>query len=135
MSAELRNCSICGRLFAYQQGRTVCSRCREQEEEQYMLVRKYVRDNPGATVFEVAEATGVDEELILQFLREGRLQSRGFVEMLQCQRCGARIDSGKYCANCLRELDAQLRGVISPSRPGSAASEKRIARDRMHIKE
>lgn len=136
MSPELRNCSICGRLFAYQQGgRTVCSRCREQEEEQYMVVRKYVRDHPGASVFEVAEETGIEEELILQFLREGRLQSKGFVEVLQCQRCGARIDSGKYCAQCLRELDSQLRGVISPARRETPAPEKRTARDRMHIKE
>ncbi|HOB12457.1 MAG TPA: MerR family transcriptional regulator [Syntrophomonadaceae bacterium] len=135
MSPELRNCSICGRLFGYQQGRTVCSRCREQEEEQYMKVRRYVRDHPGATVFEVAEETGVDEELILQFLREGRLQSKGFVEVLQCQRCGAHIDSGNYCANCLRELDSQIRGVISPARSKPAAPEKRASRDRMHIKD
>ena len=98
MSANLRNCSICGRLFAYQQGRTICSRCLDQEEEQYAIVRKYVRDHPGATVFEVAEETGVEEEIILQFLRDGRLQSRGFAEVLECQRCGKIISSGKYCS-------------------------------------
>lgn len=135
MTADLRNCSICGRLFAYQQGRVVCSRCRQQEEDQYMLVRRYVRDHPGATVFEVAEETGVEEEIILQFLRDGRLQSKGFAEVLQCQRCGVRIDSGKYCASCLRELDNQLRGVISPTRREPPAAENRPARDRMHTKE
>lgn len=135
MSANLRNCSICGRLFAYQQGRTICSRCMEQEEGQYMVVRKYVRDHPGATVFEVAEETGVEEEIILQFLRDGRLQSRGFTEVLECQRCGTRIDSGKYCANCLHQLDSQLRGVISPGRAQPAPDVKRASRDRMHTKD
>ncbi|HOQ10643.1 MAG TPA: MerR family transcriptional regulator [Syntrophomonadaceae bacterium] len=137
MAPELRNCSICGRLFAYQPGgRTVCSRCRDQEEEKYMVVRRYVRDHPGATVFEVAEATGVDEELILQFLREGRLQSRGFVEVVQCQRCGTYIESGKYCAKCLQELDSQFKQVISTNRPNKPdTQEKRSSRERMHIKD
>ena len=135
MSTNLRNCSICGRLFAYQQGRTICSRCMDQEEEQYAIVRKYVRDHPGATVFEVAEETGVEEEIILQFLRDGRLQSRGFAEVLECQRCGKIISSGKYCSQCLQDLDSQLRKAITPGREKPAPDIKRSSRDRMHIKE
>lgn len=133
--ANLRNCSVCGRLFAHQQGRTVCSRCREQEEEQYMVVRKYVRDHPGATVFEVAEETGVEEEIILQFLRDGRLQSKGFTEVLECMRCGTRIDGGKYCPNCLRELDSQFKGAISPTTSRTDPEAKRSRGDRMHTRD
>jgi flagellar operon protein (TIGR03826 family) len=135
MSTNLRNCSICGRLFAYQQGRTICSRCMDQEEEQYAIVRKYVRDHPGATVFEVAEETGVEEEIILQFLRDGRLQSRGFAEVLECQRCGKIISSGKYCSQCLQDLDSQLKGAISPTSQRSATEEKKSRGDRMHTRE
>lgn len=134
MSANLRNCSECGRLFAYQQGRPVCSRCLNQEEEQYMVVRRYVRDHPGASVFEVAEETGIEEEKILQFLRDGRLQSKGFTELLECQRCGKRIGSGKYCDSCLRELDSQIRGIVSPERSSPSQPTTR-SRERMHIKD
>lgn len=134
--ANLRNCSECGRLFAYQQGRSVCSRCLEKEEEEYLVVRRYVRDHPGATVFEVAEETGIEEEKILQFLRDGRLHSKGFAELLECERCGKRINSGKYCAECLGELDKQIRGVISSDRSASSAPSPESSRkNRMHIKD
>jgi len=107
----------------------------DQEEEQYAIVRKYVRDHPGATVFEVAEETGVEEEIILQFLRDGRLQSRGFAEVLECQRCGKIISSGKYCSQCLQDLDSQLKGAISPTSQRSATEEKKSRGDRMHTRE
>lgn len=136
MTANLRNCVECGRLFAYIQGRPVCSRCMEQEEEKYLVVRRYIRDHPGATVFEVADETGIEEELILQFLREGRLQSKGFAEVLECQRCGKRINSGKYCENCVRELDTQIRGLVSSDKRGdSKPSSSGSLRDRMHTKD
>ena len=73
--ADLRNCSECGRLFAYQ-GRDICSRCLEGEDEEYMVVRRYVRDHPGASVFEVADETGVEEEKILQFLKMAVCEQR-----------------------------------------------------------
>lgn len=136
MTANLRNCAECGRLFAYIQGRPVCSRCMEQEEEKYMVVRRYIRDHPGATVFVVADETGIEEELILQFLREGRLQSKGFAEVLECQRCGKRINSGKYCDTCVGELDAQIRGLVSSDKPNnSKSSSSANLRNRMHTKD
>lgn len=112
MGAEIRNCPGCGRLFAYQ-GRDFCNKCLEKEDSDYALVRKYVRDNPGAGVFEVAEATGIDEEKILQFLKDGRLQSSGYVEVFYCDRCGKRISEGKYCEQCLNEMNKALRSVLS----------------------
>ncbi len=112
--ADLRNCSECGRLFAYQ-GRDICSRCLEGEDEEYMVVRRYVRDHPGASVFEVADETGVEEEKILQFLKDGRLQSKGFAELQECQMCGRRITAGKYCETCVKRLDVQLKEAQRPS--------------------
>ncbi|SHH09682.1 flagellar operon protein TIGR03826 [Thermosyntropha lipolytica DSM 11003] len=112
--AELRNCPRCGRLFAYQ-GRNLCKRCQEEDENEYLLVRRYVRDNPGATIFEVSEATGVEEEKILQYLREGRLQSKGLVAALECERCGRKITAGRYCPQCLKELESQIKSVVKDS--------------------
>lgn len=111
MMADLRNCPECGRLFAYQ-GRNLCKKCQEEEENEYLVVRRYVREHPGATVFEVAEETGVEEEKILQFLRDGRLQSKGLTSVLECERCGKKISSGRYCPQCIKELDSQIQGVI-----------------------
>ncbi len=108
MNASLRNCPECGKVFGYM-GRNRCPECLDKEEKEYQEARKYVRDHPGAGVFEVAEATGIEEETIMQFLRDGRLQSRGFQGTLECERCGSKITGGKLCDNCRGQMDASLR--------------------------
>lgn len=134
--SELKNCPRCGRLFAAQD-RSVCRKCQESEDDEYMVVRKYVRDNPGASVFEVSEATKVEEEKILQFLRDGRLQSRGMTTIIECARCGRYISEGTYCASCVNDLNSQIKQVlpgksaISPDKP---AKETRSG-DRMYTKD
>lgn len=130
---ELRNCPECGRVFAYV-GKNLCHKCIDKEEDEFRVVRVYVRENPGATIIETSEETGVDEETILRFLREGRLISRGLKAsyVIHCERCGALIDDGRYCHSCLSELDGQLRRTIQ----GSSSSD-RADRDAhgMHILE
>lgn len=135
MGPNLRNCSECGRVFAYQ-GRNICNKCLEKEDGDYAIVRRYVRDHPGASVPEVAEATNIDEEKILQFIRDGRLIKRGSTYTTLCERCGKTISSGKYCENCLRELGAEIKSVIPSTRKVEPEIEsRRKAKDRMHIKE
>lgn len=136
MGPNLRNCPKCGRVFAYQ-GKNLCRKCLEAEEDEYLIVRRYVRDHPGANVFEVAAETGVEEEKILRFLREGRLISQGFTSNLECARCGRKISSGKYCEQCLYQLDSEIKGAIpgkarQKAEPGPEADRKR--REAMHIK-
>lgn len=134
--SELKNCPRCGRLFAAQ-GRDVCRRCQEDEEKEYVIVRRYVRDHPGATVFEVSEATGIEEDKILKFLRDGRLQSRGMTTVLNCERCNAIITEGKYCNSCLRELNSQISEILpSKNKPTTDNSlQAKSVRERMYTKE
>ncbi|MGE5403957.1 MAG: TIGR03826 family flagellar region protein [Candidatus Saccharibacteria bacterium] len=133
--AELRNCPECDRLFAYV-GRNLCPKCIDKEEEEFRVVRNYVRDNPGATVFDVSEATGSDEEKILRWLKEGRLVSRGLQSsaVFKCERCGKVITAGRYCNECVNELDSEIRkhtGQPREQRPEPPVSQKDS--DRMHI--
>jgi len=113
MGLNLKNCPRCGRVFAMQ-GRDICQKCLESEDDDYAIVRRYVRDHPRSTVVEVAEETGVDEEVILQYLRDGRLVSNAFSEVITCERCGKSIRAGKYCEGCLNVMNAQLRGIEPP---------------------
>ncbi|MBC7075364.1 MAG: MerR family transcriptional regulator [Syntrophomonadaceae bacterium] len=112
--ADLKNCSQCGRLFAGQG--ELCRRCQETEEDEFLTVRRYIRDHPGSSVFEVSEATGVEESKILSFLRRGRLEARGMVADLECERCGKRISSGRYCRKCLEELERELGKIVSSNK-------------------
>lgn len=133
MAPDLRNCPMCGRTFAYQ-GRNICNKCLEKEDDDYAIVRRYVRDNPGASVAEVAEATQIDEEKILQFLRDGRLITRGMSYTTLCERCGKTISSGKFCDSCLKRLGAEFKSVI-PTRqaPEPEIKPREKVKNRMHI--
>lgn len=111
--AELKNCPQCGRLFPYM-GKRICRKCQELEEDQYMLVRRYVRDNPGSGIFEVSEETGVEKEKIINFLREGRLESRGLKSSgYSCKGCGKNISEGIYCSKCNSQLDSDFKGALT----------------------
>ena len=98
MEADLRNCRECGRLFVFA-GRSVCVECVAKEEEQYKLVRRYVRDNPGASVFEVSRQTGVIEEKILRFLRMAP-GIKGLAESFSNVNVWDQVVFGEYCLNC-----------------------------------
>lgn len=130
--AELRNCPQCGRVFAYV-GRNLCPRCMDKEEEEFKLVRSYIREHPGATIMDTSEATEVDEQKILRFLRDGRLVSRGLQASvtLECERCGQTIGEGRYCRTCLTELDRELKETVSGSSPQREAPPR--DRERIHI--
>lgn len=134
---NVRNCPECGRVFTYDGRRNLCPRCIENEEKQYALVRKYVKDNPGASITEVAEGTEVDEDLILRFLREGRLHSKGLEAAnitSECARCGKQILTGRYCQDCLLKMAKELNKAAGGNQKKEADPEppKRESRHKWH---
>lgn len=134
--AQLRNCSQCGQVFAYI-GRNLCPRCLEKEEEEFKVVRSFIREHSGATIIETAGATGVDEHKILRFLREGRLISQGLQasSTLECERCGRILFEGRYCRECREELDREIKQTLlkAPPRQEEEASIKTRDREKIHI--
>lgn len=138
MNANLRNCPQCGRLFS-PGSRNICSRCLDKEEEEYMIVRKYVRDHPGASVFEASEETGVEEDKIMQFIRDGRLVSKGFKGSLQCEGCGKPLDSGRFCADCIQARDNAILGSVPRQTPKPEPERKLPSlgkkSDKMHVRD
>lgn len=69
---SVRLCEECGRLFGFLP-RGVCADCLDEREADFRVVREWLRRNAGASVIDVAAATGVREPRISHFLREGRL--------------------------------------------------------------
>ncbi|MEJ8552649.1 flagellar protein [Tepidibacter sp. Z1-5] len=106
---NLINCKECGRMFGSQNGELYCSKCRVDDNADFKKVREYLYDNPGATVQEVAEETGVSETLIIKFLKQERIE---IIEdgnaILLCERCGKSIRSGRYCEVCKAEIKKEL---------------------------
>ncbi len=108
--AELANCSRCGAVYV-KTVRDICQDCYREEEEAFQKVYEFLRErkNREATVMEIVEATGVDEELIMKFVKERRLTPKEFPNLsYPCERCGRGITTGKICKNCQQELKQDL---------------------------
>lgn len=113
---EPRNCKRCGRMFGYISGIPICDNCKKKEEEDFMKVRLYIKENSGANMREVAEVCEVSIEKITRFLREGRLEVReGSNLVLECESCRKAIKSGRLCQECSRHLERDMAQAATGS--------------------
>ena len=52
---EIRNCRACGRMFSYIEGGSfLCPACQAELEDKFQVAKKYIRENVGASIQEVA---------------------------------------------------------------------------------
>lgn len=65
-------CAGCGRLYPRAVVR-LCSKCSMDVEKRFELVRSHLKANPGSSVSDVAEATGLSRGEISRFYSEKRL--------------------------------------------------------------
>jgi hypothetical protein len=112
----LKNCARCGRAF---HGDTwaLCPECLEAEQEDFDNVRQFIKDNPKVSIEVVAEATGVDEDRIREFLKQGRIDVAELQgPLLECKRCGKPIYQGEYCVLCQGEVSKMFRSSDKESK-------------------
>lgn len=121
---DVRNCKKCGRIFNYIGGTQICYTCRQTEEEDFQRIKKYLYENPGATITQVSTDLEVSIEKIKRFLREGRLEITGDDGnmILECENCGKSIKSGRYCYECERTLTSVLKTTASQMRSDMSSS-------------
>ncbi|TDL78936.1 TIGR03826 family flagellar region protein [Peribacillus frigoritolerans] len=108
---ELSNCPECYQLFVRTQFKTVCDACYKEEEQKFEVVYGFLKQskNRMATLFEVEEQTDVEEDLILKFIRQGRIQLANFPNLgYPCQKCGTLIRENKLCTSCGKDIKTQL---------------------------
>ncbi len=107
---KLDNCARCDALFV-KTVRDVCPKCHLEIEQEYDRVAKYLRkrENRGANIHQVSEATGVSVKQITRFIREGRISIEGNPNMgYPCENCGFLIRSGTLCDACAKELKREI---------------------------
>ncbi|NLV99769.1 MAG: MerR family transcriptional regulator [Clostridiales bacterium] len=127
---DIRNCKRCNRLFQYN-GIKYCPKCVLELDEMFIKVRDYLYENKNANIAEVSEATGVEEKVILEFLRDGRLELREPSPDLTCERCDKPITSGRMCKDCLALFERIMKKDINES----ARTVENLKRDagRVHL--
>lgn len=109
---DVRNCKKCGRMFNYAMGPVVCPRCKEDLEEKFQEVKKYVYDHPGCGIQEVSDECEVSTQQIKQWLKEERLEfSSDSQVLINCEKCGAPIRSGRFCDKCKNDMTHNLQSA------------------------
>ncbi|MCL2718922.1 MAG: flagellar protein [Lachnospiraceae bacterium] len=132
---NVRNCRVCRRIFNHVIGPPICPQCREEKEKKFQEVKKYIQDQRGATINQVAEDCEVEINQINQWIREERLQ---FAEdspiRVACEKCGTMIRAGTYCEKCKVEMANTLGSAYKKEAPAPEAPAKKTSdRDKMRF--
>jgi|SRR5690625_73795 len=109
--AELANCVRCDTVFA-KRIREICQACYLEEERAFETVYRFLmkRVNREATLQEIVQATTVDEEKIIKFIKEKRLRTAQFPMLAYpCEKCDVPIISGKLCNTCSQDILNDLK--------------------------
>ena len=131
---NVKNCRSCGRLFNYIGGIDICPACKEKSEQQFQVVKKYIREHPGASMQEVSDECDVELQKIKQWLRDDRLElAEGSAIMLDCESCGAPIRSGRLCDKCRFNTIAGFNELTQKKAPQQPQINRQRENDRMRF--
>lgn len=130
---NVRNCRKCRRIFNYVLGPVLCPNCREEEENKFQEVKKYVQEHKNSGIQEVSEECDVTVAQIRQWLREERLVlSEESPIGIGCERCGKMIKSGKFCDECRNQLSHTLQSAMG--KKGTYVPTKEHTRDGVRMR-
>ena len=130
--ARIRNCSRCGKPFVPVGAQRICPECVRKADETFVQVQQYLREHPDATVEELATECHVPADIVLGFVREGRLMITAQPDRggIACPMCGKPLVAGSVCSECRRVI-AQLEGIRdSRSETGTRGSGRSPRQDR-----
>ena len=131
---NLRNCSRCGKMFNYIGGQPICEPCKKAIEEDFQKVKQYIVDNPRSGLKEIAEANGVTTKQLQQWIREERLMFTSDSPIqLQCENCGATIQTGRFCAKCKATMANTLNDSFAKPKPQLQQPVKKESKAGMHF--
>lgn len=124
---EIRNCKKCKKIFQYLSGPILCPSCKEEEENEFQEVKKYLRENPRASMTEISQALDISVEKINRFLKDGRLEvTADSLIKLQCESCGKEILTGRFCNTCAGKLEGAFQSASNDIKRRSVSEQKRV---------
>ena len=101
---DVRNCKKCRMLFNYS-GDPLCPACAKEMEDKFFEVRKFINENPTATMSIVAEENDIPMQQIKKWVRQERLIfSKDSGISIDCESCGRPIRTGRYCKECQKKM-------------------------------
>lgn len=132
---EIKNCRICGKMMQYSGlGRPICQGCKKALEEKFKAAKQFLKENPGATINELAEAAEVPISQINQWVREERLVFSDDSPIgIDCERCGKMIKSGRFCKDCKSNLVNELSSGRKEGEPSRARGPVQTSKGKMRF--
>ena len=127
---NVRNCKSCGRLFNCVTGVPLCMSCRDEREQKFQEVKKYIEEHKHAGIQEVSQECEVEVKQIQQWIREERLSFADDSPIgINCEKCGTMIKTGRFCEKCKREVMNDLGSVSRRIQPQQAPVRKSTKED------
>jgi flagellar operon protein (TIGR03826 family) len=115
----ISNCTRCGSIFS-RTNKPICPKCLQKEEEDFEKAVEWLRENPGQNIQALSDATGIERQDILRWIRENRIVMAEASGLVGCKKCGAPISAGNFCDHCKQELSEEVGQ--SPQTPGMPKS-------------
>lgn len=115
---DVRSCKQCGKIFNYIGGAPICPECAKAAEDKFDDVKQYIYDHPKCGMQEVAKEMDVSVAQIRKWLKEERLTFSEDSEIaLNCEKCGKKILTGRYCKGCKETMTNQFSSLYKKEEP------------------
>ena len=124
---DVRNCKQCNKVFNYIGGINLCPECVKKAEDKFDDVKRYIYDHPRCGMQEVSTEMEVSVAQIRKWLKEERLSFSEDSEIaLNCEKCGKRILTGRFCKVCKDTMTNQFSSLYRKEEPKIEIERRRI---------
>lgn len=107
MAVDIGYCKYCEKIINKKYGE-YCNQCVKLIDSNLARAKAELYENPDITFNELVEKEGINAEIILILMRQGRLMWKTS-NVLSCVICGKSISQGNLCSDCHASLDESIR--------------------------
>ena len=73
---EVKNCRKCNMIFSTDSGEMFCNKCQAEEEKIFKLIKNYLYDNPGTSIYDLSVKFNISVRRIQEYIRNDRFNVR-----------------------------------------------------------
>jgi flagellar operon protein (TIGR03826 family) len=105
---EVQNCPNCNNIFRKTTW-PICQDCKNEMENELSKCTEFIRRNRQTTTSQLVEHTGVSEQNITKYIREGKINISDVPNLsYPCDLCEANIRNGNLCHNCRVKINTDI---------------------------
>jgi flagellar operon protein (TIGR03826 family) len=105
---DVQNCPNCGNIFRKTTW-SVCQDCKNEIEMELSKCTDFIRRNRQTTMAQLIENTGVEEQNITKYIRDGKINISDVPNLsFPCDLCQSPIRKGNLCYSCKVKLNTDI---------------------------